>query len=192
MTATAFPLSWPSQFPRSKLPEAGRFKTTLASALKNVQDSLRLFATDSGKKLDGLVISSNVTLGVQRPTDSGVAVWFTWDGLQVCIAVDRYKSVESNLQAIHHIIEARRVELRHGTLALVRATFQGFLSLPGPTGKRPWREVLEFGNTPANTDQINQHYRILAKDYHPDKGGDPAKMAELNVARDEALKECRP
>ena len=31
--------------------------------------------------------------------------------------------------AIHHIIEARRVELRHGTLALVRATFAGFLAL---------------------------------------------------------------
>ncbi len=190
MTATAYPLSWPSQFPRAKYAEPGRFKTTLASALKNVQDSLRLFASDSGKKLDGLVISSNVTLGVQKPDDAGVAVWFTWDGLQVCIAVDRYKSVESNLQAIHHIIEARRVELRHGTLALVRATFQGFLSLPKPKG-RTWWEVLDVfrGATP---DQIKEAYRKLASQYHPDRGGSPEKMAELNAARDQALKECAP
>jgi hypothetical protein len=60
---------------------------------------------------------------VTSPADPGVAVWFTWDGMQVCIAVDRYQKVASNLQAIHHIIEARRVELRHGTLALVRASF---------------------------------------------------------------------
>src|SRR5512146_2624661 len=125
----AYPLTWPPQFPRAKAREKGAFKTSLAGALGNVQDSLRRFAADSGKKLDQLVISSNVTLGVQRPDDPGVAVWFVWDGMQVCIAVDRYATVEGNLQAIHHIIEARRVELRHGTLALVRATFTGFLSL---------------------------------------------------------------
>lgn len=62
-TVTAYPLTWPTAFPRSKSPEQGRFKTTLSSALKNVQDSLRLFAGDSGKKLENLVISSNVTLG---------------------------------------------------------------------------------------------------------------------------------
>jgi len=129
MTITAYPLSWPPQFPRAKAREKGRFSTTLAGALKNVQSSLDLFAKDSGKKLDSLIISSNVTLGAHKPADAGVAVWFSWDGLQVCIAVDRYSSVEGNLQAIHHIIEARRVELRHGTLALVRATFQGFLAL---------------------------------------------------------------
>lgn len=184
MTATAYPLTWPSQFPRARNREGGRFKTTLASALKNVQGSLRLFATDSGKKLEQLVISSNVTLGVNRPGDPGVAVWFTWDGMQVCIAVDRYSTVESNLQAIHHIIEARRVELRHGTLALVRATFQGFLALPAPL-KRNWWEVLGVDET-ATPEQFIRAYRSLSSQYHPDKGGDHAKMAEINRAYSEA------
>lgn len=188
---TAFPLSWPTSFARTRAPEKGAFKTTLAGALGNVRDSLRKFAADSGKKLDGLVISSNVTLGVMRPADPGVSVWFTWDGLAVCIAVDRYLTVESNLQAIHHIIEARRVELRHGTLALVRASFSGFLSLPGPA-RKTWREVLEYGNSAATADAINQHYRILAKTAHPDKGGSDKAMSELNQARDEALKQCSP
>jgi hypothetical protein len=179
----AFPLSWPAQFPRTKHKESGRFKTTLNGALKNVQDSLRLFASDSGKKLDNLVISSNVSLGVNRPEDSGVAVWFVWDGLQVCIPVDRYTTVEGNLQAIHHIIEARRVELRHGTLALVRASFTGFLALPSPD--KTWREVLGVTEK-ATLEECRNRFRLLASAAHPDKGGSEAAMSELNKAWEQA------
>lgn len=193
MTATAFPLSWPHGFPRSKAPENGKFQTTLAGALKNVEKSLNLFSSDSGKALTGLVISSNVTLGVMRPEDPGVSVWFTWDGLQVCIPVDRYASVEGNLQAIHHIIEARRVELRHGSLALIRASFQGFLSLPAPTDKRHWRAVLGFpAQAVVSPSMLQERYRKRASEQHPDKGGTDAAMAQLNQARDEALKEISP
>lgn len=189
MTASAFPLTWPNAFPRSKLRERGAFKTTLAGALKNVEDSLRRFAVDSGKKLDSVVISSNVSLGVSNPEDPGVAVWFTWDGLGLCIAVDRYLRVEANLQAIHHILEARRVELRHGTLALVRATFTGFLSLPAPKGSH-WTEVLSLPKD-AKREDVKQAYRRLASAAHPDKpGGSHERMAELNAAQDAALREC--
>jgi hypothetical protein len=191
MTATAYPLTWPAQFPRTKYREEGRFKTELPSAIKNVQGSLNGFSRDSGKTLKNLVISSNVTLGVSKPEDSGVAVWFEWDNLQVCIPVDRYRSVASNLQAIHHIIEARRVELRHGTLALVRATFTGFLSLPAPATARSWQEVLELKwmSAPSRAD-VDKAYRLLASKRHPDKpGGSHEAFTELNAAREQALKE---
>lgn len=191
MTATAYPLTWPPQFPRAKYRENGKFKTALPNAIKNVQGSLKLFASDSGKKLDQLVISSNVTLGVDSPADPGVAVWFVWDGLQVCIPVDRYYSVASNLQAIHHIIEARRVELRHGTLALVRATFTGFLSLPAPQGSH-WTDVLALPKG-AKQDDVRAAYRRLASTAHPDRpGGSHERMAALNAAQDAALRECAP
>lgn len=189
MTINAYPLTWPHAFPRFKLRERGAFKTPLIGALKNVDDSLRKFAADSGKKLDGIVMSSNVALGVQRPEDPGVAVWFTWDGLGVCIAVDRYLTVEANLQAIHHIIEARRVELRHGTLALVRATFQGFLALPAPKGSH-WTEVLSLTEA-ATREDVKERFRKLASQHHPDKpGGSHEKMAELNAAQEAALLKC--
>lgn len=186
MTATAYPLTWPQMFPRTKWRERGRFKTALPAAIKNVQGSLKLFATDSGKRLDGLVISSNVSLGQETPGDPGVAVWFTWDGLQICIPVDRYDSVSSNLQAIHHIIEARRVELRHGTLALVRATFAGFLSLPAPA--KHWSDVLMVPKD-ATREDVKSAYRRLASLHHPDKGGSAEKMAALNAAQEQALQE---
>lgn len=187
MTATAYPLTWPDAFPRSKIRESGKFKTALASAIKNVHNSLRMFAQDSGKKLDGLVISSNVSLGVEAPADPGVAVWFTWDGLQVCIPVDRYHSVASNLQAIHHIIEARRVELRHGTLALVRASFTGFKALPAPVNAKPWWEVLALPKDAGRDDILAAHKRLSMK-HHPDRpGGSHARMAEIDAAREKGL-----
>ena len=184
-TISAFPLQWPPNFSRAKSREKGAFKTTLAAALNNVQTSLQRFAKDSKKKIEGIVMSSNVTLGAQRPEDPGVAVWFTWDAMILCIAVDRYSTVEANLQAIHHIIEARRVELRHGTLSLVRATFAGFLALPAPTG-REWWQVLNVKQT-ATPEEIKTAYRKLAGDNHPDRGDNETAMAEINAAYQKAL-----
>lgn len=192
MTA-AYPLTWPDHIERTRIREAGRFKSTLAGSLRNVEDSLRRFGTDSKKAVKGLVISSNVTLGANKPEDPGVAIWFTWDDMPVCIPVDRYTTVEGNLQAIHHVIEARRTELRHGTLALLRATFKGFLALPAPPGspaKRAWREVLGFAEqqNPSKS-SIENAYREAAKKAHPDAGGSNAAMSELHHAKIQALKE---
>lgn len=188
---TAYPLTWPPGFRRTPAPrrEKGAFKTTLAGALNNVQDSLRRFATDSGQKLEGLVISSNVTLGAARPADPAVAVWFVWDKLSVCIAVDRYATVEANLQAIHHIIEARRVELRHGTLQLVRATFSGFKALAPPPGDS-WREVLGFGQeeTPA-AHELKLRYQRQRAEAHPDKGGSAEQFDRVERAFKTACEE---
>lgn len=192
MTAE-YPLTWPDHIARSKQREPGRFKTSLASALNNVRASVKMFGSDSGRAVSGLIISTNYTLTSPKPTDPGVAVWFTWEGMQVCIPVDRYSSIEANLQAIHHVIEARRTELRHGTLALVRATFKGFQALPPPPGaqpKRPWRDVLEMADHPATRSHIDAAYRRLAAIRHPDKpGGSHDAMSELNTAKAEALKE---
>lgn len=194
MTIAAYPLVWPANMPRSPKREKGTFKTSLAGALDNVRHELARFANDSGRPMTELILSSNVSLGVPRPIDPGVAAWFKWDGLQLCIPLDRYLTVEANLQAIFHIVNARRTELRHGTLTLVRASFSGFLALP-PAGdrQRSWREVLNFVGEPNPTRaQIDDHYRTLAKRAHPDlHGGSHERMTELNRARDEALKEVQ-
>lgn len=195
MNAQAYPLQWPAGFPRWKGGRTtGAFKTDFDSALRNVRRSLEMFAKDSGKKIENPILSSNVDFNplrfdksTTRPSDPGVAVWFSWDGMQVCIPVDRYVTPAANLQAIHHIIEARRTELRHGTLALVRATFTGFQALPAPKGK-DWRDILQVGAN-ASRETIEANYRRLSRDRHPDAGGSHAAMAELNNARDVALKE---
>lgn len=185
----AHPLTWPQHFPRAVRREGGAFKTSLAGALNNVESSIALFGRDSGKKIENMVISSNYSLGVSNPPDPGVAVWFTWDGLQVCIAVDRYTKIEANLQAIHHIIEARRTELRHGTLALVRATFTGFKALPAPPGS-DWWDVLQCKRE-SSLEVVRAQFKRLASDNHPDKGGSDEKMAAINGAWTQAQEALR-
>ncbi len=192
---TPYPLAWPTTMPRwSGERQTGAFKTSLSTAMNNVENSLRLFGKDSGKDVADVVISSNVTLGQSRPADPGVAIWFKWEGMQICIPVDRYAKVEANLQAIHHVIEARRTELRHGTLALVRATFTGFSALPAPgqQSKRSWRQVLGMlPDVQVDRAAIMAFYRDAARKAHPDMGGSADAMAEVNAARDEALLEIQ-
>lgn len=188
MTA-AYPLHWPDGLPRTERRVASQFKTQLAGALTNVQKSLEAFGRDSGKPASNIILSSNVTLGVSAPADPGVAAWFIWDGEQRCIAVDRYPKVQDNLQAIHHIVEARRTEMRHGGLHIIRQTFKGFVALPAPAGARGGREVLGFrGQERVLAVDVERAYRSLAVARHPDKPGGSAKaMAELNQARVDAL-----
>jgi hypothetical protein len=182
-----YPLTWPDGLPRSERHQSSQFRTSLSAALRNVRESLRLFGIDSGKPVSDVVLSSNVGgLEVDRKLDDpGVAAWFAWDGGQRCIAVDRYPKPEDNLQAIHHILEARRTEMRHGGLHIVRQTFKGFTALPAPTGRKPWREVLQLPAEPVTRQQLDAAYRALAADAHPDTGGSTDRMAELNAARDE-------
>lgn len=186
----AFPLTWPHGHPRARKSAPCQFRTQLNGALKNVRKSLEDFGRDSKKPIKDVIISSNVTLGVDSPADSGVAVYFNWDGDNVCIPVDRYAKTQDNLQAIHHIIEARRTELRHGGIHIVKATFAGFKALPAPRGHKDWRRVLGFeGNThPAKSDILALHKDLL-RNHHPDNGGDTETMAAINAARDEALAE---
>lgn len=184
MTA-AYPLSWPVGVARTPAirREHGRFRATLGSALDNVETSLRLFGQDSGSPVSGVVISSNCSLGQSKPEDPGIAIWFTWDGRQVCVSIDRYNTPAANLQAIHHVIEARRVEARHGTLTMVRQTFAGFAALAPP---QHWSETLGVRHT-ASPEEIEAAFRAKAKVAHPDHGGSDAAMLELLAAREAAL-----
>jgi curved DNA-binding protein CbpA len=74
---------------------------------------------------------------------------------------------------------------------MLDSAVSGFAALPPPIVagmKRPWWEVL---GVPQNStrEQVKQAYRELASEHHPDRGGDPQRMAEINAAHDEALGE---
>lgn len=186
----AYPLHWPHGWGRTANPSTSRFDTSLSKAMDNVEKALRNFSSDSGKKVESFIVSSNFSLGDRNPKDSGVAVYFTWDGLQTCIAVDRYKKIEDNLQAIFHCIEAERTKLRHGGLNIVRAAFRGYAALPPPSGqsgseKRHWSSVLNVAPG-SSLEEIKEAYRKSALKAHPDNGGSNEKMAEVNAAYAEA------
>lgn len=192
MTISPYPLAWPDNVART--PPARRvrtpFRTGYEQAIKNVTKSLVGFQKDSGLRIDSPVMSSNVDLmGRLKDSDPGVAVWFQVDGQWVAFGVDRFPDAASNIQAIHHIIEARRVELRYGGLAIVRQTFKSFIALPAPAGSE-WWAVLGVASTAA-TEEIEAAYRAKAKQFHPDAGGSAEDMARLNAARDEGRRSRR-
>lgn len=187
-----YPLQWPDGVARTPADKRLKspFRTGFDAAVKNVADSLRKMQNEMGVKIDAVVLSSNCDLLNRNPLDPGACAWFRMDGQFVAFAVDRFADVAANIQAIHHIVEGRRTELRYGGLNIVRQTFKSFVALPEPAGKRPWWEVLECG-ADAKEVEIMRQFRKLAPSRHPDTGGSAAEMAELNIARDEAMSEIR-
>ena len=181
----AYPLSWPEGQPRTKDKVKSQFRTEIDKAVRNVRSKMEAFGKDSEKPIRNLIISSNVTLMEDRPRDGGVAIYFNWDGLDCCIAVDRYESPKENLQAIVHVIDAERTKLRHGGLNVVRSAFRGYAALPPPTNSKPWWDVLGVPQD-CRLDAAREAHRTLAVKHHPDAGGDTARMAEINGAWEQA------
>jgi len=185
-----YPLQWPQGVDRTPIGRRERspFRTGYPKAVDNVVKALNGFQKDSGFKIEHPVLSSNVDLmGRLAEPDSGVAAWFLMDGQYVCFPVDRFNDAASNVQAIYHIIEARRVEVRYGGPRFIRQAFRSFLALPAPVGSH-WSDLLCVSRS-ATKDEIEAAYRAAAKDKHPDRGGTHEEMSALTAARAAALKE---
>lgn len=184
-TPTAYPLAWPTGWPRTpslqrqSWPRDGAL--TLPGALRELTDELRRLGASN------VVLSSNVTLGAERPTDPGVVAYALYDKQQIAIPCDRWQSVQGNLRAIAKTIEAMRGMERWGAKHMIKAMFQGFAAIRGPV-ERPWTEVLGFApNASVNRQMVEEKRRELARRHHPDVGGDPVFMSEINAAADRAL-----
>ncbi len=191
MSISAYPLQWPAGRARELPKRFGSFSKggstlTVSVALDRLHRQLFLLGAKN------VVVSTNIPLradglprsGQGEPGDPAVAVYFQLDGKSTCLPCQTYKKVAQNLAAIAAHIEATRAIERHG-VATVAEMFRGFVQLPAP---REWWDILECRKD-ASREAIEAAYRRLAKDRHPDRGGSQAAMAELNAARDKALKE---
>jgi hypothetical protein len=208
----AFPLQWPAGWPRTPAAalKPGKFGTkkpapygnwlrtvdiTIAEATNRVLAELARMGVDR----QDVVISTNLALrldglprsGEAAPRDAGAAVyWQTRKGERRVMAIDQYYKVEENLAAIAATLDAMRAIERHGGAQILDRAFTGFTALPAPTAKKPWREVMIFGESTPTADQLRRRWRELASTRHPDRaGGSDAAMSELNVALAEAEKE---
>jgi hypothetical protein len=202
----SYPLQWPASRPRRKsvLRRDGRFKRdtgkqawrdfrpiSIAEAMERLQMELErigarypVVSSNLVRRLDGLPRS-----GQAEPDDPGIAVYFLLAGKPHCMPCDTYKRVADNIAAIAAHIEATRAIERHG-VASVAEMFAGFEALPSPDDVRPWRQVFELHREPKVTlAMVEERYRALARERHPDSGGSDSMMAELNRARAEARKE---
>jgi hypothetical protein len=187
MSARAYPLQWPKDWPKTEpgKRESGiRFKNvTLAGALNGLQDEVRRLG---GKNL---VLSSNYTLGNTSPKEAGVVAYFDYEGKQVAMPCDRWNKLEANVRAIALTIEAMRGMERWGAKHMIAAMFSGFRALPERTSQDPW-EILGISDY-ATEKEILDAYRRKAKESHPDHGGSSEKFNAVSDAKDIALATLR-
>jgi len=210
MNETAYPLSWPMGWKRTTSRTRARFSTGKDASYtdsmgkyhrRTVQREASV--NDGITRLQGecdrlgayrVILSTNVELrldGLPRsnqkePSDPGAACYFTLNGRKTVLACDKWDRVADNIIAIAKHIEALRGQDRWGVGNLEQA-FRGYQALPDPTTPKNWRDVL--GHDIAALDRAESVFRERAKRLHPDVGGNPVQMAELNDAIAQARKE---
>jgi len=193
--AERFPLYWPEGQPRTKYRSSAAFKVEFVQARDELLHSLELLGAKT------IVISTNIPIrgdglpraGLPEPNDPGVAVYFErrigklyTDPLHpFVIACDAFSKVRWNLRAVGGTVEALRAIQRYGATSMLEQAFKGFAALPPAGAKKPWTEVLGVAANAAPS-VIRDAYHELAAIHHPDRGGDPARMIEINQAFAEA------
>lgn len=205
--AQRFPLSWPAAWKRTPATSRrqARFfatsasidglqrwkggKVTIAQAIDRLDKQLELLRATAA------ILSTNVSLGRRGeplssrgdPQDPGAACYFQLKGKPRVLACDAWDRVADNIAAIAaHIDAMRRIE-RYGVGNLEQA-FAGYDALPAPAAdnRPPWRGMLGFPpSTTVTADDVRVAYRSKAKV----AGNDQGALLQLNLARDQALRE---
>ena len=192
----AYPLQWPSDWKRTAPTERRRaaYKVTDGQCLKSLEAELRRIGASN------IVISTNIQTKpnglpyVNQPgviEDPGVAVYYsTQDFKDRVIAGDKWQRVYHNAYAIAKALEALRAVERSGATQILDRIFSAFGALPAAEAApktRAWWDVLQLTRSAIDQGVIDlpmleARYRTLAKRAHPDAGGAPGAMAELNEA----------
>lgn len=193
----AYPLQWPIGWRRATSRKSAAFKSYKRQlcVMDGVERVLRELEALGARNRDNIVISTNVPTrldglprsNVGEPVDPGAAAYWVTRGLKQprCMAIDRYDRVADNLAAIAATLDAMRAIERHGGAEILDRAFSGFVALPSP--EQPW-QTLGLDTSNPTPEQIEEAYRRLAMQHHPDRGGDAQQMARINAARD-ALRE---
>jgi DnaJ-domain-containing protein 1 len=201
-----FPLQWPGNWPRTAANErrpatfrqsqerpaalvaAGAQKPRKAQIILSVAASVERLEYQLGQiGASQVVLSTNVepTLSgrprgnAADPIDVGAAVYFKLNGADRVLACDKWTRVADNIAALAaHIDAIRRID-RYGVGSLDQA-FRGYTALQPATCE--WWLVLGVERN-APIEKIEAAFTKLAKEHHPDRGGDANQMARLTEAR---------
>ena len=197
MNTQAYPLQWPTGYPRTDRPKESRFghwnrRPTIHAATELLLDELRLLqaqeiviSTNQKLRRDGLPYSR------QGPeiNDTGVAVYFQLRGEPRVVACDQWASIGENIHAIAKTIGAMRGIDRWGCSDMLQRMFTGFAALPAAgasSAGRTWWEVLGV-DPDADYDDVRSEYKRRLLNTHPDRGGDADAFQEVREAWEEFM-----
>ncbi|MDH5257002.1 MAG: J domain-containing protein [Gammaproteobacteria bacterium] len=193
-TDKRYPLCWPDGWPRTPQHKVmhSAFRVSQESAQNNLLKELKslgakqvYLSTNIRLRQDGLPYASQ-----RPPEDKGVAVYFKYKDRDMSFACDKYYQIGDNIHAIGKTINALRGIECWGASDMMERAFTGFEALPDPAaaGAERWQDVLQVGNS-YTLSECETNFKLLAKDHHPDKGGDAEEFKKLVVARDQARRE---
>ena len=208
----AYPLQWPVSRERNKTPGTTQYAMTLVTAYEYVLKQMALLGAKRTVISSNALLKKSGLPATKQPKliDGGVAVWFQLaDNYNVWYALscDAYDSITGNLRAIG----LSATDIRKITQRLKTPIVQTFVATPPyssqqktPPHQEPppkqesqqgqdnrfgqlpgWCVILSI-NTNATWPEAKRAYYRLAKIYHPDLGGSPARFQELNTAYLEA------
>jgi len=177
-----YPLQWLLQQPRTKRPQRARFGNHSPSKAGDylVDEIIRLGA----KKC---VISSNLQERARgggfyakqehAKDDAGIVIYFELKGKQKAMACDLWDKPEHNLWALFLSVQAIRGLDRWGGSEFLDGLFTGFQALPSPD------EIIvsapQYFADCTDKEHAKKRYKNLAKELHPDVGGDSQEFAEM-------------
>ncbi|CAM3776660.1 J domain-containing protein [Litorimonas haliclonae] len=200
MSVDAYPLSWPTAWPRTSEHEReeGRYKyRTNSGFLSMYKAQSGLYSELERLGVESVIVSSNlvrnldgsIRSGQRRPEDPGIAIYFKWNGKDMVMAMDDFIEPECNVRRLTLAIKAMRDLERNGGGTMMEKAFTGFAALPAPmSGGGDWRAVLNFRfDEYPSGEEIRTRFKSMAKQHHSDKGGNDVDMAALIQARDAAL-----
>ena len=198
-----YPLEWPIGRPRTpahhrrnslfKELRLGRARKMLLEELRKLEAEHVVVSTDLPVRLDGLFYANS-----PPPPDPGVAVYFHRKGRAYCIACDMYPRLVENVRALESTLYCLRKMERHGASGLMEQALSGFKQLTGAIAIRPkWWEVFDLPIEPSSPNPgvlatLEQKYKQLIREHHPDRGGEPGRMALINDAMAEARRVLSP
>jgi hypothetical protein len=184
-----YPLTWPAGWPRTPTWRCGSspFKTeSTDSAMRELMSELARLGASR------VIVSSNLKLrqdGMpysQQPQtdDEGIAVYFVRKGVDMVLACDKFAKCEANMRAITKTIDAIRGIERWGSSDMMERAFAGFTAIEHESAAH-WSVVLGVPRAAARL-VIDEAYKRLRSQHHPDKGGSPDQFQRIQQAYAEA------
>lgn len=113
----------------------------------------------------------------QKVEDKGIAVYFKLKGKDKVMACDKWDKISDNIWSLCKSIEAIRGLERWGGSEFLDGLFTGFTALPDPDSVSVG--IPQYFADCEDKEHARSRYKSMAKEMHPDRGGNAAEFSEM-------------